>query len=83
VIRRNRNWVILHQFTESNVWMQVTAISAPTRRAAVAEARKGVANPYQSGRFRAIKASEWGAPIIVVDPPRPAGLPEDYWEAAQ
>ena len=69
MIRRNRNWVILYQLGEGNVWAQVTAISAPTRKAAVMEATKGDKNPYPAGTFKAVDAKEWGRarPITVPD----------------
>lgn len=62
MLRRNRNWVIL-RLAHDNVWVQVTAMVAPTARAAVLEATKGDANAYSSGRFRAIPAKAWGREI--------------------
>lgn len=62
MIRRNRNWVIL-RLAHDNVWVQVTAMVAPTAKAAVLEATKGADNPYSSGTFRAIPAKAWGRQI--------------------
>lgn len=66
MIRRNRGWVILRQ-EEGNLWRQVTAVVAPTRRAAVRIATNGESNPYPTGTFKAIPAKEWGHEIVRPD----------------
>ena len=59
--------LVVLRLAHDNVWVQVTAIYAPTRRAAVNEATKGEANPYPFGTFRAVPVGAWGRPIIVSD----------------
>lgn len=66
MIRRNRGWVILRQIEGTDdAWQQVTAIVAPTRRAAVHQATLGDHNPYPSGTFKAIPVKEWAHEIEV------------------
>ena len=64
MLRRNRNWVIFRH-AHDNVWVQVTAMVAPTAKAAVLEATKGEQNPYRSGTFMVVPASVWGRQIVV------------------
>lgn len=64
VLRRNQSWVILRN-AHDNVWVQVTAIVAPTAYAAVLEATRGAHNPYSSGRFRAVPAKVWAKEIVL------------------
>ena len=68
MIRRDRKWVILRN-AHDNVWVQVTAMVAPTAKQAVNEATKGDANPYPFGTFRAVPTKAWGREIVV-----------DFWE---
>lgn len=63
MIRRDRGWVILRH-EGSNLWRQVTAMVAPTRRMAINKAIQGASNPYPTGSFQAIPDKEWGHVIV-------------------
>ena len=63
MIRRDRNWVILRN-AHDNVWVQVTAMVAPTAKQAVDRATRGASNPYPHGRFLAVPSSVWGKQVV-------------------
>lgn len=74
MLRRNRPWVVL-RLAHDNVWVQVTAVVAPTRKAAIDIATSGPDNPYPFGTFKAIPSKAWAWQDERSDPFLPIGHP--------
>lgn len=65
MLRRDRNWVILRLAAPAhdNVWVQFTAMVAPTAKAAVLKATKDGLDLYRTGTFIAIPGEVWAKQI--------------------